>query len=195
MNRAVIVLAAAGLTSAANAQNFEDLILVDLSVANQITITATAGNSANDASGADGTGILLADFFTAGNDSGGFISDLSFSGGFTNFENPSDGSPDIFRNPSSNGLNFWSFSSDTTVTFTAGGQAFTGSATFDLDADDYADMINSVSVGDRGVIFFPADTDDDIAGAVALGNWVVVPTPGTAALLALGGLAAARRRR
>lgn len=202
MNRKAIViaLASAGLASAANAQQLDELLLVDLSVPDQITITATSGVSASTISGGDTTGALLANFYTAGNDAAGTFADAAAAGDFTNFLNPADNTPGIFRGNTpadgiSNGLNVWTWSSDITVDFVAGTQAFTGSLTATLDSDEYLDMINSVSVGSTGEIFFPADTDDDIAGATVLGTWRVVPTPGAVALFGIGGLAATRRRR
>ncbi|MEL6797103.1 MAG: PEP-CTERM sorting domain-containing protein, partial [Planctomycetota bacterium] len=67
------------------------------------------------------------------------------------------------------------------------------SATWIVDPDDYADILTANTFG---TVFFPADTSDDIAaGAVAIGTYSVIPAPASAALLGLGGLAAARRRR
>jgi hypothetical protein len=45
-----------------------------------------------------------------------------------------------------------------------------------------------------GNVYFPADTVDDIAGATAIGAYLVVPTPDAIALLGLAGLARSRRR-
>ncbi len=184
------VLAIAGAASATELQN---LVIIDLTVPNQVTVTATDGVSFSDASGSDTTGIYLENFYAA---AGGSLFASLVSGDFTNFENPSDNSPELFRagGGTDPGLNIWSFSSDSTVTFTAGGQAFTGSATWTLDADDYADMIAG---GERGGdLYFPADEASDLPSAVLLGTWnVIIPTPGTAGLLGLAGLAAVRRRR
>lgn len=77
------------------------------------------------------------------------------------------------------------------MTFTAGSLAFVGSATWSLDANEYADMLAGSMSGN---IYFPADTVDDIAGASVLGTYTVVPTPGVVALLGLAGLARSRRR-
>lgn len=77
------------------------------------------------------------------------------------------------------------------MTFTAGSLAFVGSATWSLDANEYADMLAGSMSGN---VYFPADTVDDIAGATAIGACLVVPTPGAIALLGLAGLARSRRR-
>jgi hypothetical protein len=184
------VLALAG---AASATELQKLVVIDLTVPNQITVTATDGLAAVDASGSDTTGIYFADFYGG---AGNSLSASLVSGDFTNFENPSDNSPSLFRGGAGAdpGLNLWSFSSDSTVTFTGGGQAFIGSATWTISADMYADMIAG---GERGGdLYFPADTVDDLSSAVLLGTWnVVIPTPGAAGLLGLAGIAALRRRR
>jgi hypothetical protein len=184
------VLAIAG---AASATELQKLVIIDLTVPNQVTVTATDGVSFSDASGSDVTGIYLENFYGGAGDS---LSASLVSGDFTNFENPSDNSPSLFRAGAGAdpGLNIWSFSSDTTVTFTAGGQAFIGSATWNLDPNEYANMIAG---GERGGdLYFPADDVGDLPGAVLLGTWnVIIPTPGTAGLLGLAGLAAVRRRR
>lgn len=170
------------------------LLTVDLSVVNQVTISATTGVSDITTSGSDTTGVYLENFYGGSGDS---LSAVLVSGDLTNFENPSDGSPSLFRagGGTDAGLNIWSFSSDTTVTFTAGSQAFAGSATWDLDANEYANMLAGVSGGD---IYFPADSFDDIAGgAMVLGQYnVIVPSAGVLPLMGLGlGAGALRRRR
>lgn len=184
------VLALAG---AASATELQKLVVIDLTVPNQVTISATNGLASVDASGSNFIGIYFADFYgSAGNS----LSATLVSGDFTSFENPSDGTPSLFRGGAGAdpGLNLWSFSTDGTVTFTGGSQAFIGSATWTLTPERYADMLAG---GERGGdLYFPADTVDDIPGAVLLGTWnVVIPTPGAAGLLGLAGIAALRRRR
>ena len=182
--------AAAALTVFAGAASADILLIVDLTVPNEVTITATNGNSYVDASGSDTTGFYMADFYGGGGD----LSATLTAGDLTNAENPSDFSPSLFRGFDDPGLNVWSFSSDSTVTFTAGSLAFVGSGNWTMDATDYADM---VALGNRtGDVYFPADTVDDLSSAVLLGEYAVrVPAPASAALLGLGGLAAIRRRR
>jgi hypothetical protein len=181
---------ATALAMAAGTAQADDLLIIDLTVANEITITATDGLSAVTASGSDSIGIYLENFYGG---SGDALSAPLASGDFTNAENPADGSPALFRGGggSDPGLNIWSFSSDSTVTFTEGSLAFVGSATWSLDANEYADMLAGSMSGN---VYFPADTVDDIAGATAIGTYLVVPTPGAIALLGLAGLARSRRR-
>lgn len=183
----------AGLTVAASAMTASaggvDLLCIDLSVENMITITATDGLSSGTVSGSDSTGALMADFFVGSGigifNSGG-IGDLTAAG-----ESP-DGSPALFNSSTSFGLNIWSWSSDASSSFTTGEVAFTGSATWDLDADEYAAALAGNTSGE---IYAFADTDDDISSSTYLGNWKVVPAPSSLALLGLGGIAAGRRRR
>jgi len=180
----------AAFAMAAGTAQADDLLIIDLTVANEITITATDGLSAVTASGSDGIGIYFENFYGA---EGGPLGAALVAGDLTNAENPSDNSPSLFRGGAGTdpGLNLWSFSSDGTVTFTEGSLAFVGSATWTLDADDYADMLAGSMSGN---IYFPADTVDDIAGASVLGTYSVVPAPGVVALLGLAGLARSRRR-
>jgi hypothetical protein len=179
------------LTGTSQAQ-VDVLLVVDLSVPNQITINSTAGVSAATVSGSDTTGVYFDNFYGV---AGGALADVLVSGDITNVANPSDTTPDLFRGASGTdtGLNMWSWSSDVTVDFTAGSQAFTGSGTWNLTAAEYADMLAGNS---SGALYFPADTSDDVAGATLIGNYrVVVPAPGAASLLGLGLAAATRRRR
>jgi len=181
------IIAIAALTSVASA---EVLLEVDLSVANSITITATNGLSDVTVTGSTFTGALLADFFT-GAGGAGFV-DSGGVGTLTSAANASDGSPGIFNSSGNFGLNIWAWTADSDSDFTAGSVAFAGSATWAVDAVDYADMLAGNTSGN---IYFAADTDDDIPSARILGTWNVVPAPSALALLGLGGIAAGRRRR
>lgn len=185
-NAALMMVSVAGLASVSMA---DVLLTVDLSVVNQVTITSTAGLSAVTATGPTGTGILLQNFWT------GAGTTTTFGGGVGPFRSVNgsvgDNSPLLYRfNNAETGLNVWSFA--TTATFTAGQQAFSGSFTAPLSAAAYADMLAN---GGSGNIYFQADDASDIPNAQILGTWAVVPTPGAAAMLGLGGLAASRRRR
>lgn len=177
----------------AGAASADDLLIVDLSVANQVTILATGGLSAVNALGSDTTGVYFENFYGG---SGSSLSDNLVSGDLTNAENPSDGTPALFRGGAGTdaGLNVWSWSTDTTVSFTAGQIAFVGSATWTLSATEYAEMLAGSSSGN---LYFPADTSDDIGNASLLGTYsVIIPSPAAGTLLGLGlGAGALRRRR
>lgn len=160
------------------------ILEVDLSVPNQVTINATGLPSLVTASGSDTTGIYLENFYDG---AGSALSATLVSGDFTNAENPSDGSPSLFRGGSGAdpGLNVWSFSTDNTVTFTVGSTAFAGSATWSLDPAEYADMLLGGASGD---VYFPADTEDDLANASNIGSYITVPEPAMSLLLSVAGL-------
>lgn len=186
MNKIVMLAAIAGTAAVASA---DVLLTVDLSVVNQVTITATAGLSGATATGGTGTGIYLQGFWTGA----GTTTSLGTGTGDFRTVNGSvgDGTPALYRfSLSDTGLNIWSFA--TTATFTTGQQAFSGSLTRVLSAAAYADMLAN---GGSGNLYFPADDAGDVANAQLLGTWEVIPTPGAAAMLGLGGLMVTRRRR
>lgn len=184
----IAVAAMAGLATVAGA---EVLLTIDVSTPNQITINSTTGLSAASRSGPTGTGFYLANFFTINQ---ALSSTLVPGGNLTTFNDPSDNSPLLFRGGAGAdaGLNVWSYSTNGTSSVTAGIQAFTGSATWTVSPAVYASLI---SANTSGTIFFPADTSDDITAATAIGEYSVVPAPGAAAVLGLGGLLVGRRRR
>lgn len=186
-SKAVVALAAvAGLGTAASA---EVLLTYDVSVPNQVTLTATTGNSAASVITSNFTGYLLANFFTADQ----AVTSTLVSGNLTTFSDPSDNSPALFRSGSTDaGLNVWSFTTATNATFTAGAQAFTGSATWTLTPAVYASFL---SANTSGTIYAPADDSTDISSATAIGEYSIVPAPGAIALMGMGGLLVSRRRR
>lgn len=189
MNKYAVTAAASVATLAGIAQA-EDLLIVDLTVPDQITITATNGLSAATVTGTTFTGFYLENFFGNATASG-LISTL-VSGNLTAASVATDNSPALFNSAGNAGLNIWSYSATTTTTFTAGQQAFTGSATWSIGPAFYADMLDGPLSGD---IYFAADTDDDIPGAALLGQYRVIPSPAALSLLGLGGLLGAARRR
>ena len=184
---ALAVAAVAGLASAASA---EVLLTVDLSTVNQITIAATNGASSASRSGATGTGFYLANFFTVNQ----ALSSTLVTGNLTTFNDPTDTSPLLFRGGAGTdpGLNIWSYTANSTSSVTAGNQAFAGSGTWTVSPAVYASLL---SANTSGTIFFPADTFDDLTAATAIGEYSIVPAPGAAAVLGLGGLLVTRRRR
>jgi hypothetical protein len=177
---AIAVLAGAATASA------EILLEVDVSVTDQVTITATDGVSAITASGSDTIGVFLEGIL----DGSSSVTDTLVSGDLTSALNSSDLTPQLFTAGADTGLNIFSYTDDLNSDFIAGEVAFSGSGTWDLDAPGYAAFAAPGATGD---IIFPADSSDDV-GEV-LGQWVVVPAPGAAGLLGLAGLAAVRRRR
>ena len=188
MNKIALI---AGLAVAATGATADVLLEIDLTVANQVTISATSGLASVDATGSNFTGFLLADFFSVAGAPG---SVGAGTGNLSTSSNASDGSPSLFQGFSSVGLNIWSFSTDSTVGVTGGAQAFSGSGTWSLDATQFAAFEAAATSGD---IWMNADTDDDLASGSAtnIGTYAVIPAPSALAVLGMGGLVATRRRR
>jgi hypothetical protein len=184
--------AAAGTVCTAQAGTvLADLLTLDLSVPNTVTITATAGLSGATVSGSDNVGVYLQGFFTS--ISGVFSTPDSGTSTFTSVGAPVDPNPSLYRDDSSDmGLNIYNWSPSPTVGFTAGTRAFTGTAVFNLSPAQYAAFLAGTTSGN---LYFPADSADDLSSAALIGTWRVVPTPGAAVLLGLGGLTIAGRRR
>jgi hypothetical protein len=182
------IIAIAGLATFASA---DVLIDIDLSVVDELTITATSGLSAVSVSGSNFTGFLF-----AGLNGGvsGTAGTSVVSADFSTAANASDGSPSVFiaGGGTDSGVNIWSFSTDSTVSVTAGSVAFAGTATWTISSGLYADLLAGATSGD---IFLPADDSGDIPSAELLGTYRVVPAPSAMALLGLGGIVAGRRRR
>ena len=185
------VATAALFASGAQAQ-LDELLLIDLSVPNQVTLTATAGLSAATVSGNDVFGVYFEDFYAA--DGSVSLGDTYVSGDLVSAGSTFDGTPELYRDATDDrGLNMYSWATESEVTFTAGALAFTGSTTWTVDPARYAEMLNNNTVGN---IYFPADEVGDLGVADLIGTYRVVPAPGAATLLGLSlGLGAVRRRR
>lgn len=189
-----LVLTASLLLPTANASL---LLEVDLSVENTIAIKATEGASLISASGSDFTGVYLADFF--GNNNLGSIGASLLSGDLVSANEASDLSPSLFHFSNDPGLNIFSSSTSSNLSFTEGAQAFIGSAAYSISASFYQHVLTSAT---QGKLFFPADDIGDINNASVLGTWEVtnynataVSEPATLGLLALGLVGACLIRR
>ena len=155
------------LTSQSTAQ--DTLIEIDLSVANQVTITATDAPSLLTISGSNVTGFYLENFFPV---DGTGLSETLVVGDLTPAENTSDMTPNLFRSGAADpGLNIWSLTVGPTMDFVAGARAFVGSGTWTLDDDNYAEFLAATPTGD---IYFPADAVDDIPDAVIIGGYIII---------------------
>lgn len=153
----------------------ENLLVIDLSVENHVTITATTGASAVSASGNTSTGIYLEDFFASA-DAQAVSGTIVGAATLTATSVPTDGSPSIFRFATDPGLNIWGYSATSTTTFTEGAQAFSGEATWSISPLIYAAMLTAPNDGN---IYFPADDISDISsGAMVLGTYSVVRPAG-----------------
>lgn len=170
------------------------LLTVDLSVTNQVTISATTRASAATARGPVRFGIYLENFYGSDGPSGR-IGSLSSSG-----LTPFDSNPSLSRDSTTDrGLNISastvSHPSGEVHTFSVGTQAFTGAATWTLAPTLYAEMLGGPTGGD---IYFPATSAGSLSDpdTVVLGQYQIIPEPGSASLLGLGlGALLLRRRR
>ncbi len=187
-----LAIFAALLTSSANA---DDVLFVDTtSVANTITIEALDGLASAGGSFSTFTGIYLESFFTAATNS--ILDSTSGSTFSTANEGAATDDPGIFRASGPDpGLNFYAFSSESTVSVTAGTVPFVGTASWTLDPADFADFATSASSGN---VWIGADDDGDLATAINIGTYTtkIVPEPHSLALLGLGlGLVMLRKRK
>jgi hypothetical protein len=152
-----------------------ELLTVDLSTVNQITVTATSGLSMATVSGSTTTGWLFENFFANAGSQGIGSPTIVGTATLTAASVPPDGSPSLFRgSDTDDGLNIWSYSATGTTSITAGQVAFTGTATWSVSPAFYAALLTAPSSGN---IYFPADTSDDIASAQLLGTYAVINGP------------------
>ena len=171
------------------------VLQIDLSTVNQVTISATTGLSLASVSGDDVDGVYLIDFF--GNRVFSTSGSTRLAGAnLVYFNATSDGSPSLYRGDSLDpGLNIFSMDNDTPdpASFTSGVQAFKGSATWSLTAQQYAAFLQAPTSGD---IYAFADTIDDLNGGPQLiGQYAAVPEPTSMAIFGLGALGMAYRAR
>jgi len=149
-----------------------ELLIIDLTTENQVTITATSGVSAGTVSGSTTTGFYFEDVFaSAGTQE---IGTTTYVGTptLTAASVPTDNTPNLFRSVNTDpGLNIWSYSATTPTTFTTGEQAFTGDATWDISPELYNALLTAPASGN---VYFPADDVSDLATATLLGTYSVI---------------------
>lgn len=191
MRKFIIGLLAATLI-APSAVNAATVLLLDLTVLNRITITATG-----EASDATATGSAIIGFYLDGALSGADVTlgDVLIEGGdLTSAENTPNGTPNLFMGfGGDTGLNVFDYTDDGSSDFVAGNQAFSGFATWAVTPDAYAAALAGAT---SGLVYFPADDISDLSGATVIGEWRRIPVPAAVWLMlsALGGLGFLRRR-
>lgn len=179
------------------------ILQVDLRTANQVTISATSELSLASKSGSDRVGVYLKDFF--GTAAMGYFDVNSNAGNSLVYFNAiSDGTPGMSHDAFDPGLNLHSLTDGSAaVGFTAGVQAFKGSATWHLNANVYETFLLAPASGD---VYAFALSLIDLSGAlnpVVIGQYEVlsvtpVPEPTSMAIFGLGALGMAylaRRKR
>jgi hypothetical protein len=174
------------------------VLQLDLSTVNQVTISATTGLSLASVSGSDGDGVYLKDFFGTQVFSTSGSSRLA-GANLVYFNATSDGSPSLYRGDNDPGeendpgLNIWSMDNGTPdpASFTSGVQAFKGSATWSLTAQQYAVFLQAPTSGD--VYAFAESIDDLNGGPQVIGQYSVVPEPTSMAIFGLGAFGIAYR--
>ncbi len=149
-----------------------ELLTVDLSVVNRVTITATTGVSLATISGPTNTGFYLQGMFSnAGTFTHGAFT-LAPPGTLTAASVASDGTPALFRlNTTEPGLNVYSYSATTPTTFTSNAVAFTGTGTWTVTPAAYTALLTAPASGN---VLFPADDQADIPTATVLGTWRIL---------------------
>jgi len=184
------ITTAALIAALAASANADVLLLIDLSVDDRLTITATTGTSAATISGRNLIGIYLqgiigSEFANSG--AGSSVINTTLTPAANQL-----GTAPLLRapGPADYGLNIYALSDDPTLHFTQGQLAFAGTATFDIPGL-YGDFPNGATSGN---IYFPATNNQGLDDAAILGTYRVIPSPPALAPLALFMLAASRRR-
>jgi hypothetical protein len=168
------------------------VLSVDLTVKDQLTISATSGLSLATVSGRSFIGFSLMDLLGSSSFTGTLV-----SGSLTSANQTSDGTPFLGNFGSSNNLNVFDFTDSEFSTFTAGSLAFSGQVITNVNAATYARLLAGQL---SGRVLAPFDNSGVIDESLAslIGTWqrVVqdVPEPSTLAILALGMIGLGARR-
>ncbi len=167
-----------------------NLLRVDLSRLDTLTISATTEHPAISVFGSDSTGVYLADLFGSNNTLTSFVATAAVGNDLTSFLNTVDSNgPAIWRSPvgPDSGLNVYSWTNDGSAGtgFDSSMQAFSGTASYTIGHDMYMELL--ASGGRSGDVYFPADNLGDVTSASQIGSWslVIVPEPSTFSLAGL----------
>jgi len=185
-----LLTAAAALTFAgaasAGVAGLPVLLIVDNTDPNNVTFTATGAAAGVEASTGSGSGFTLQGLFSGAGfevgftPGGGSISGTLQANGMTA---PYVNSLNQFGSLTDNDLNIWGGGGGTQL-WNTDDAAFSGSSSTDILAGASFNGSGLILLGDAPGTQPPV-----------IGTWQLIPTPGTAGLLGLAGLAAVRRRR
>lgn len=191
---AALVLMGLGWAGSASAVT---LLTIDLSIQDQMTITATDGLADATITDSDQVGIYLAGIFGSAFEGPGVFG-ITVSGDLVSAQDAASGFPLLFADTAGGeGLNIWNYANGDQSTFIAGEVAFSGSATWQLDPSNgaYQALLNGTRSGD---IYFATFSDAGIPDAVIIGQWEVAAVPLPAAFwlfaTALAGVSVLRRK-
>ncbi|QDT60483.1 PEP-CTERM motif protein [Stieleria bergensis] len=174
------------------------LIGLDLSVTNQLTLTATTETAIGTVTGPTSNGIVLeatgsvaSQLLGGASDTFGFKS----TGAFVQVETSGLLDSGVYS------LNLYesSFSDSVSTSITSGQQAFVGTTTITLDATSYNNLLNGPSSGK--IYAFEDNATTFATNGTYIGDWAkasTVPEPSSAiamGLLGIVGFAGSRRRR
>ncbi len=162
----------------------ENLIVVDLTVQDRVTFTATTGLSSGTVSGGTFDGFYLKDLLLNAGTVGVPVNP-GYSGTptFTAASVPTNNIPKMYRNAGNDpGLNIYGYSATASTTFTTGQQAFTGTVTWTVSTAVYDAMLTAPAAG--GEVYFVADSVGMLGSATLIGKYSVLkPTSGPDNLL------------
>ena len=172
------------------------VLQIDLSTLNQVTISATTGLSLASVSGSDGDGVYLKDFFAP--EGSNFNIEAGLGSSLVYFNGTSNESQYIFRDSDDPGLNIYGMADFDPSSFTSGVQAFKGSSTWNLTAQQYAVFLQAPTSGDIYAFAFKIDQlngGPQLIGQYSVGSSAAVPEPTSMAIFGLGALGMAYRAR
>ena len=152
----------------------ENLIVVDLTVQDRVTFTATTGLSSGTVSGGTFDGFYLKDLLLNAGTVGVPVNP-GYSGTptFTAASVPTNNIPKMYRNAGNDpGLNIYGYSATASTTFTTGQQAFTGTVTWTVSTAVYDAMLTAPAAG--GEVYFVADSVGMLGSATLIGKYSVV---------------------
>jgi hypothetical protein len=172
------------------------VLQLDLSTVNQVTISATSGFSLVSQSGSDSDGVYLKDVFAPGGSNFNIVAGSGSS--LVYFNGTSNESQYIYRDTNDPGLNIYGMENFVLSSFTSGVQAFKGSSTWSLTAQQYSVFLQAPTSGDVYAFAYlvnQLDGGPQVIGQYSFVSSAAVPEPTSMAIFGLGALGMAYRAR